>query len=298
MGLPIDCAPGETCHIQQYVDRDPGPEARDWACGPLSYEGHKGTDFSLATLARMAEGVDVLASAPGVVRGVRDGMPDVAQGEPGAPDLEGRDCGNGVAVVHEHGWETQYCHMRRGSIAVSPGDRVERGDRLGLVGLSGNTQFPHAHLSVRHEGAVVDPFAPGERSGCGEASEDSLWQDAPAYEPGGLLTAGFATKVPGYEAVKAGKAGVNSLSETAAALVLWAYFFGGRSGDEVNLRFSGPGMDFEHRETLDRTQARLFRAAGKRAPADGLAPGLYIGTVTLTRDGETVDTLTTEVRVD
>ena len=67
MGLPIACDPGETCHIQQYVDADPGPGAQDYRCGTLSYEGHKGTDFALTDLSAMVAGVDVLAAAPGVV---------------------------------------------------------------------------------------------------------------------------------------------------------------------------------------------------------------------------------------
>ena len=63
LSLPIDCVLGETCHIQQFVDRDPGPGAGDFRCGGLSYDGHKGTDFAIPTLADMARGVAVLASA-------------------------------------------------------------------------------------------------------------------------------------------------------------------------------------------------------------------------------------------
>lgn len=64
---PIDCDIVSDCHIQQYVDRDPGPGWRDFTCGGLAYDGHKGTDFALPSLARMTEGVDVLAAAPGTV---------------------------------------------------------------------------------------------------------------------------------------------------------------------------------------------------------------------------------------
>jgi D-3-phosphoglycerate dehydrogenase len=49
-------------------------------------------------------------------------------------EIAGRECGNGVVIAHEDGWETQYCHMRRGSVAVQPGERVARGQTLGLVG--------------------------------------------------------------------------------------------------------------------------------------------------------------------
>ena len=73
---PIDCELGETCYIQNYVDADPSSDYADFACGKLSYDGHKGTDFALPTLADMQRGVDVLAAAPGRVLGTRDGMKD------------------------------------------------------------------------------------------------------------------------------------------------------------------------------------------------------------------------------
>ena len=34
----------------------------------------------------------------------------------------GRNCGNGVTLDHGDGWQTQYCHMRRGSVAVKVAD--------------------------------------------------------------------------------------------------------------------------------------------------------------------------------
>ena len=37
---PVDCRLGEDCWVQFYVDRDPGPESLDYACGSLSYDGH------------------------------------------------------------------------------------------------------------------------------------------------------------------------------------------------------------------------------------------------------------------
>ena len=95
---PIACTLGETCHVQNYVDRDPGPGTADVGCGNLTYDGHDGTDFALPNLAAMQAGVQVLAAAPGRVRGIRDGMPDIAISDPAAPPLNGRDCGNGVAI--------------------------------------------------------------------------------------------------------------------------------------------------------------------------------------------------------
>ena len=75
-GLPVDCEMGTVCFIQNYVDRDPGALARDHACGLLSYDGYKGTDFRVADLVTMRRGIAVIAAAAGTVRGMRDEMPD------------------------------------------------------------------------------------------------------------------------------------------------------------------------------------------------------------------------------
>ncbi|SFP19131.1 M23 family metallopeptidase [Tranquillimonas alkanivorans] len=295
--VPIDCTLGETCHIQQYTDLDPGPGATDYTCGPLSYDGHKGTDFALPTLKEMQAGVDVLAAAPGTVTAVRDGMSDVAATPETAATIAGRECGNGVVVSHGDGWETQYCHLKRGSVAVEPGRQVDAKSVLGQVGLSGDTQFPHVHLSVRHEDAVVDPFAPDADATCGTSGR-TLWEDPPLYASGGLIDAGFAAGIPDYAQVKAGEAGSDTLSATAPALVVWGYAFGSRTGDEMILRIDGPeGEVIAERVPLDKTQAQLFRAVGRRTPPEGWTPGTYSGEVRLMRDGQEIDRRSVDLTV-
>ena len=66
--VPVDCRVGESCFIQQYADHDPGPGAKDYRCGSLTYDGHDGTDFRLPTTAAQRAGVKVLAAADGMVR--------------------------------------------------------------------------------------------------------------------------------------------------------------------------------------------------------------------------------------
>ena len=291
LSLPIDCDLGATCYIQQYVDHDPGRGARDFTCAGLSYDGHKGTDFGLPTLQDMARGVTVRAAAPGVVRGVRDEMEDrIYEGR----DLGGRDCGNGVAIRHENGWETQYCHLKRGSVTVQPGQRVEAGAPLGLVGLSGRTQFPHLHLSVRRDGEVVDPFAPDGGAACG--SDRGLWDEPPLYRAGGLLDLGFADRIPSYDAVKDGTANDAGLTPGAAALVGYGYAFGGRRGDVLRIEIDGPG-GFTHRgtATLEKDQSLFFRASGRKRPDGGWAPGRYVLMVSLVRGGEVISTRRAEM---
>ncbi len=282
LALPVDCTLGETCFIQSYLDHEPGPGAADFACGPLSNDGHKGTDFALISLAQMQAGVDVYPAQHGRVVAVRDGMADVHY-VPGT-DLGGRDCGNGVLIDHGDGWQTQYCHLKTGSIRVGKGEPVFETTVLGQVGLSGRTQFPHLHIALRKDGAPIDPFRPNGRSGCSADTTDALWREPVAYVPGGLIAAGFAPEVPDYAAVKAGRAAAARIPPDAGGVVLWGYLFGGRAGDVIAFDFTGAdGLSFAHSVTLETTQVQLFRAAGKRRTLPQWPTGTVTGTVRLIR---------------
>jgi hypothetical protein len=160
LSLPLDCRAGVDCWIAAHVDLDPGGGVADYACGHLSYDGHKGTDIAIRDLGAMAEGVAVLAAAPGIVSNWRDGMADIGVREAGRRRaIEGRECGNGLTIDHGMGWTTQYCHMRRLSVDAVTGQAVTAGQGIGLVGLSGKTSYPHLHFALRLKRKVVGPFA-------------------------------------------------------------------------------------------------------------------------------------------
>ncbi|MFC4213669.1 M23 family metallopeptidase [Pseudophaeobacter arcticus] len=290
---PLDCRLGETCHIQQYVDHLPGPATQDYRCQGLSYSGHKGTDIALPYLSDMQAGVTVRAAASGVVQGTRNTMPDAYSTQDNAEMLQGRECGNGVVLRHADGWETQYCHMKQGSVLVQKGQQVEAGTDLGEVGLSGKTQFPHLHLSLRRNGTVVDPFAPEGRQSCdtpADPAAPSLWAEPLPYQPGGFLGAGFSTQVPEFQTIKSGEAARTRLTTKSPALVFWAYAFGGQMGDRVRLTISGPkGVFSVHEITLERDQAQFFRASGKRLRNAAWDYGRYTALAVLLRDDEEID---------
>lgn len=283
---PLDCgAKGNGCIIQQYTDNDPSKGAADFMCGPLSYDGHKGTDFRVPTVADMEKGVTVLSAAPGTVVATRDGMPDINASAPNAPDTSNRECGNGLVIDHGGGWQTQYCHLREGSLAVAKGDRVAKGTNLGQIGLSGRTEFPHVHLSVRKNGKVVDPFNPDATNTCGAATR-TLWQTPPQYVAGGLLDIGFHDAVPAFKQLKAGLPDPATMPVDAPALVLWAYIFAGKAGDQIKFDLDGPkGWELKDTVLLTKTQPELFRAVGKRQPTGGWPTGTFNGAVTILRDG-------------
>lgn len=60
-----------------------------------------------------------------------------------------------VIVDHGYGYETIYAHMSK--ILVRKGQRVKRGDILGLVGNTGSSTAPHLHYEVVKNGRKIDP---------------------------------------------------------------------------------------------------------------------------------------------
>jgi hypothetical protein len=299
LSLPLACTPGESCWVVHYVDHDSTSAMRDYHCGALGYDGHDGTDFAIRDEGVMAAGVAVVAAAPGTVRSVRDGMPDTGR----KGDIAGRECGNGVLIAHEDGWETQYCHMRRGSIAVRPGERVARGQTLGFVGLSGNTEFPHLHLTVRRDRRPVDPFLGEEAFGACRISASSLWapeaRAALAYRPVAIYNAGFSGSSPDADAIRRGERALPSVN--AEALVLWTDIFGVDRGDRIQLRILGADgkVLVDHARTMDKRFIRRFEFAGKRKPAEPWPAGTYTGEIAVTREsGERPMTVTERISIE
>lgn len=312
--LPVRCRIGTDCFVQNHVDTDPGPGMRDFACGRLTYDGHKGTDFRLPDLEAMRRGVAVVAAAPGTVARVRDGAEDVSIRQSGGSPA-GREAGNAVVVDHGGGWETQYSHLKRGSIVVKPGDRVAAGTPLGQIGLSGNTEFPHVDFGIRHDGRTLDPYT-GKEAGGGEAPScaadqgaagtgkaplppDTLWSDDArrtlAYRPSALLGAGLAPEAPKAEVARDGGYGGGNdgkpLPAGTSTLGVWAELMGGRQGDRVTLEVAGPDGRrlFRSEGAVPRPLAVLFLGTEVKKPAPGpWAPGPYRVTVTLRHGDETV----------
>ena len=298
--IPLDCEIGNGCYVQSYMDRDPGPGAVDYTCNPLSYDGHKGVDFRVPTFAALEGGVDVLAAADGTVLGMRDGEPDT--GVEGM--TAGRDCGNGLVLDHGDGWQTQYCHLARGSLAVQSGARVLAGDRLGRMGFSGRTEFPHLHFSVRRDGIPTDPFdaRPGSES-CALSDVASLWSPparrALAYRAGGSVDAGFAPTAPTLAAIRQGDA-YDDPDAGSGILAFWARFYGLREGDSLRVILQRPGGRVFARKVVEipRNRAEYFHFVGGRRPESGWPSGTYEGTATLIRRGRVVDRISAQLEVD
>jgi murein DD-endopeptidase MepM/ murein hydrolase activator NlpD len=93
-------------------------------------------------------GVDYGAPIGTPVRSVGDGVVDFSGWQNGY--------GNVVQVNHGNGKSTLYAHLSRKDVKV--GQRVQQGQRVGAVGMTGWSTGPHLHFEFRVNGQHQDPI--------------------------------------------------------------------------------------------------------------------------------------------
>ena len=301
LALPVKCQPGVSCFIQNYVDHDGSDKVRDYRCGGRSYNGHDGTDIRIRNQRIQKQGVEVLAAAAGRVVGGRNDMEDVSTRTAGKAAISGKECGNGVLIEHADGWATQYCHMAKGSVRAKPGDQIKTGQSIGLVGLSGDTEFFHLHFTVRYRGKAVDPFAfEAPEKSCGGGR--SLWAaslgEQMQYRAGEIIDYGFAGVAPTMELIESGEIERHPVKSSSDALVAYVRVIGLQAGDRQTLAVQGPGgtsMPTNALPALDRDKAQFLVIAGKKRTEAAWPAGRYSATYTVMRDGAEVLRKTFEV---
>ena len=147
------CADATAPHRSTIVPTSRGrfttPEtfAVDWTrvAGGLLFGGDGSANADWPTF-----GAPLHAVAAGVVARARDGTPDIPPFTHNPGLRTPRDfAGNSVILRIGPGRYACYAHLQRGSVRVHRGDRVRVGERVGLVGNSGNTDGPHLHFGIQ-----------------------------------------------------------------------------------------------------------------------------------------------------
>jgi murein DD-endopeptidase MepM/ murein hydrolase activator NlpD len=151
-----------------YFDQDASGGRQDWNCATSTYNGHRGSDYSLAGgNGAIATGYDVVAAAAGTVVSVQDGHYDRCGTCDASVDSRcgtGYGFGYGNHVVINHGsYRVVYAHLRQGSVRVRAGDTVACGQAIGQIGSSGCSTGAHLHFETRPlGGAATSAFDPYE----------------------------------------------------------------------------------------------------------------------------------------
>ena len=291
--LPIDCTPGDNCFVQNYVDTDPNRRWRDYMCRGLTYDRHKGTDFRIFSMKEMEAGVDVLAAADGRVKGLRKSEEDGLFINGNTQATEGKECGNGIIIAHDDGWETQYCHLKKNSIRVSRGQKVTAGTPIASVGLSGATEFSHLHFEVRHNSNTIDPFTGATTlEGC-NVSALSHWTIAARaflnYIPTGVLNQGIATSIPDNMAIESGQHSELEFETNAPMLIYYVRIFGLHPDDVQELILTDPqGVELAQSSEAHQgaRKAQFFSYVGKERPEGEWPEGTYTAQYKLIRNGK------------
>ena len=96
---------------------------------------HWGLDFTAE------EGTNIYSTGNGVVK-----------------DLEQNAWGYGNCVLIDHGfgYVSRYAHLS--AFKVKKGDKITRGQLIGLVGSTGKSTAPHLHYEIEKNGVKIDPI--------------------------------------------------------------------------------------------------------------------------------------------
>ena len=115
--------------------------------GPNGRVSHFGPKGRYAMDIAMPEGTTIVAAREGVVVSLQNSQS--GRGE--------NPSGNFVRILHPDGTMGVYLHLMRGSVVVTPGQRVRQGQVLAKSGNTGNSTGPHLHFVVqRNVGLAVE----------------------------------------------------------------------------------------------------------------------------------------------
>jgi murein DD-endopeptidase MepM/ murein hydrolase activator NlpD len=96
---------------------------------------HKGIDFS------GPKNTKIYATADGIITNTKDSR---------------RGYGKEIIISHKFGYSTRYAHLNE--ILVKKGQKIQRGELIGLMGNTGRSTGTHLHYEVRLNKRQVDPI--------------------------------------------------------------------------------------------------------------------------------------------
>ncbi len=129
------------------VGTKPKPDGMGTGTFAMPASGRISSEFG-PRWGRTHTGIDIAAPSGSEIRAADTGIVSFS-GQQGS-------YGNLVKIDHQNGYVTYYAHCSK--LLAEPGQVVEKGELIALVGSTGNSTGPHCHFEVRSAGQPQDPF--------------------------------------------------------------------------------------------------------------------------------------------
>ncbi len=98
---------------------------------------------------KMHYGIDFTAPSGTAIQATGDGIVERVENKRSG-------YGKNVVINHGYGFKTLYAHMSRTDVKI--GERIRKGQKIGLVGSTGTSTAPHCHYEVWLNGNKVNPI--------------------------------------------------------------------------------------------------------------------------------------------
>jgi hypothetical protein len=155
---------GRDLTLVNSVDLDPAAGATlDPWCGTKTYDTHTGEDVTYRSFREIKIGVPVFSLTDGTVSEVQDGLNDFRFGPNLGPRFD-----NHLVVDTADGRRFVYGHLRH-NLTLRRGDVVQAGQQIAWSASSGNSAWPHLHLTELVNGEPHDLFRGPCNPGPGDA---------------------------------------------------------------------------------------------------------------------------------
>jgi murein DD-endopeptidase MepM/ murein hydrolase activator NlpD len=226
-------------YIGAYVDQDTtSPGFKNWNCGTVTYDGHRGTDICSAPYPfyKMDNNqLQVIAAAPGTIVNKVDGNFD----KNCAPN---NSTANYIIVQHLDGSCALYWHMKKNSLTAKiVGQTVVAGEFLGVVGSSGSASGPHLHFEVwsgTTSNTLKDPYS----GACNNLNANSWWITQKPYSEPAIIKAQVNTIAPVFPACPTTETpNEDSCFTSGATAKFYIFIRAETAGLTANMRIVNPG---------------------------------------------------------
>jgi murein DD-endopeptidase MepM/ murein hydrolase activator NlpD len=98
---------------------------------------------------KVHKGIDIARPSDKTIKSVDNGVVVSAGWDDGG-------YGNKVVIDHQNGYKTIYAHLD--SISVSAGQTIGRGEKIGIMGMTGESTGVHLHIEVYKNGSLINPL--------------------------------------------------------------------------------------------------------------------------------------------